>query len=175
VRKESRPWSSQFLSRPHPPYGHYHSVKRSQRAEMKRKKAKHFLFILCCSNMTSSISFFCSKPPLDKEQWVAVWRDEKEKFFRLPFILFSSSLIYSLPHKRQGKKCRFIATLGARAPDSNVFWLPFFLRGAAIVVEIIQKLCNKKRRRKFGPFGFKLKKFSSLFSMRRRRRAKSSG
>lgn len=98
-------------------------------AEMKRKKAKHFLFILCCSNMTSSISFFCSEPPTT---WNNGWEGRRRRAwagwgkvfsFRLPFILFSSSLIYSLPHKRQGKKCRFIATLGARAPDLNVFSL----------------------------------------------------
>lgn len=65
------------------------------------EKGKHFLYFF---NMTSSISFFCS---CSFPQTMARERERPgTEAWKVPFfLLFSSSLIYSFPHKGEWQKC----------------------------------------------------------------------
>lgn len=79
------------------PFGHYHSVKRVTTEWNEAEKGKHFLYF---SNMTSSISFYCSNEPLKQ------WGKEHENFFQLLFFVFN--LFFSAFKRR--RKMSFFAS-----------------------------------------------------------------
>lgn len=88
--------NSQFLSR-HPPNGHYHSVKWSQRGEMKRKRG-NISFI--------SPTWRHQFPPFVLR--ARTMEKVENEGARKVFLLLASSLIYSFPHKGESGKVSFL-------------------------------------------------------------------